>query len=58
VRDPGEYSRDLFDVESVEVLKGPSSLMFGRGATGGVINRITKVPTCSGQRGGIDPALP
>jgi len=44
VRDIGEYNRDLFDTESVEVLKGPSALMFGRGSTGGVINQVSKVP--------------
>ena len=32
VRDIGEYNRDLFATESVEVLKGPSALMFGRGS--------------------------
>jgi catecholate siderophore receptor len=44
VRDVGEYNRDLFNVESVEVLKGPSALMFGRGSTGGVINQSSKLP--------------
>jgi catecholate siderophore receptor len=44
VRDVGEYNRDLFDIESVEVLKGPSALMFGRGSTGGVINQVSKLP--------------
>jgi catecholate siderophore receptor len=43
VRDLGEYNRDLFATESVEVLKGPSSLMFGRGSTGGLINQTSKV---------------
>ena len=43
VRDLGEYNRDLFATESVEVLKGSSALMFGRGSTGGVINQIVKV---------------
>ena len=43
MRDIGEYNRDLFATESVEVLKGPSSLMFGRGSTGGVINQVSKV---------------
>ncbi len=43
IRDIGEYNRDLFATESVEVLKGPSSLMFGRGSTGGVINQVSKV---------------
>jgi catecholate siderophore receptor len=43
IRDIGEYNRDLFATEAVEVLKGPSSLMFGRGSTGGVINQTSKV---------------
>ena len=43
VRDIGEYNRDLFATESVEVLKGPSALMFGRGSTGGIINQTSKV---------------
>lgn len=42
MRDRGQYARDTFFVESVEVLKGPSSMQFGRGSTGGVINRTTK----------------
>jgi len=43
LRDLGEYNRDLFAIDSVEVLKGPSSLTFGRGSTGGVINQTSKV---------------
>lgn len=43
VRDIGEYNRDLFNTESVEVLKGPSALMFGRGSTGGIINQTSRV---------------
>jgi catecholate siderophore receptor len=43
MRDMGEYNRDLFATESVEVLKGPSALMFGRGSTGGLINQTSKV---------------
>lgn len=43
VRDIGEYNRDLFATDSVEVLKGPSALMFGRGSTGGIINQTSKV---------------
>jgi catecholate siderophore receptor len=42
VRDIGEYNRDLFNIEQVEVLKGPSALAFGRGSTGGVINQVQK----------------
>jgi catecholate siderophore receptor len=44
VRDPGWYTRDTFAVDAVEVYKGPSSVLFGRGSTGGVINLISKTP--------------
>lgn len=42
VKDNGQYNRDTFFMERVEVLKGASSVMFGRGSTGGVINQVTK----------------
>ncbi|HEX7758307.1 MAG TPA: TonB-dependent receptor [Caulobacteraceae bacterium] len=44
LRDFGVYTRDSFDAEEVEVLKGPSGAMFGRGTTGGVINTVSKSP--------------
>ncbi len=44
MRDFGSYYRDPFNLESVEVLKGPSSVLFGRGSTGGTINQISKQP--------------
>jgi catecholate siderophore receptor len=44
LRDPGWYTRDTFAVDSVEVYKGPSSVLFGRGSTGGAINLVTKLP--------------
>src|SRR6185437_16608304 len=44
VRDAAVYTRDDFDVESVEVLKGPSAVLFGRGSTGGAINQVSKAP--------------
>jgi catecholate siderophore receptor len=44
VRDLGQYGRDTFNLESVEVLKGPSSVLFGRGSTGGIINQVSKTP--------------
>ncbi|MEX2223648.1 MAG: TonB-dependent siderophore receptor [Candidatus Rokuibacteriota bacterium] len=44
VRDLGQYARDTFNLESIEVLKGPSAVLFGRGATGGVINQVSKAP--------------
>jgi catecholate siderophore receptor len=44
VRDVGGYTRDPFNVEQVEVVKGPSSSIAGRGSVGGVINMATKTP--------------
>ena len=44
-RDRGQYYRDTFALESVEVLMGPSSMLFGRGSTGGAINQVTRKPT-------------
>lgn len=43
IRDLGQYTRDPFYLDSIEVLKGPSSIAFGRGSTGGVINQTTRV---------------
>lgn len=45
VRDRGEYSRDAYNVEQVEVSKGPASATYGRGSTGGSINLVTKQAT-------------
>src|SRR5262249_50312342 len=45
IRDFGQYSRDTFNLESVEVLKGPSAVIFGRGSTGGAINQVSKSPS-------------
>jgi catecholate siderophore receptor len=42
VRDDVQYYRDLYNLDRVEVLKGPSGLTFGRGGGGGVINRVPK----------------
>jgi len=42
VRDLGEYNRDLFATDSVEVLKGSSALLFGRGSPGGLVNQTFK----------------
>ncbi len=42
VRDDAEYFRDLYNVERLEVLKGPNAMIFGRGAGGGLINRVTR----------------
>jgi catecholate siderophore receptor len=42
--DFGSYYRDPFDLEAVEVLTGPSSVLFGRGSTGGAIEQVSKKP--------------
>ena len=42
VRDDVQYYRSLYNVEQVEILRGPNALLFGRGGTGGIINRVTK----------------
>ena len=44
VRDDALYFRDLSNIERIEVLKGPSAVLYGRGSSGGLINRITKKP--------------
>jgi len=44
LRDTGFYTRDAFNLESLEVYKGPASTLFGRGSTGGVINQVSKTP--------------
>lgn len=44
VRDDVQYYRALYNVEQVEILRGPSALVFGRGGTGGILNRVTKKP--------------
>lgn len=51
VRDDVQYYRDLYNVERVEALKGPNSMMFGRGGGGGVINRVSKEAGFSSLRG-------
>jgi catecholate siderophore receptor len=42
VRDDVQYYRDLYNLERVEVVRGPNALVFGRGGGGGLINRVTK----------------
>lgn len=48
VRDDVQYYRSLYNIERVEVLKGPFALIFGRGGGGGIINRVQKTPTADG----------
>lgn len=44
MRDFGSYYRDPFNTEQVQVLQGPSSVTFGRGSTGGIVNQASKTP--------------
>ena len=41
-RDDVQTYRDLYNTDRIEVLKGPSGMIFGRGGAGGVINRVSK----------------
>lgn len=45
VRDDVQYYRSLYNIERVEILKGPFALIFGRGGSGGIINRVQKAPS-------------
>lgn len=42
IRDDVQYFRDFYNTDRVEVLKGPNAMIFGRGGSGGLINRVTK----------------
>ncbi|HJU76884.1 MAG TPA: TonB-dependent receptor plug domain-containing protein, partial [Sphingomicrobium sp.] len=50
VRDDVQYFRDFYNVDRVEVLKGPNAMIFGRGGGGGVVNRVTKRSTLTSYR--------
>ena len=41
-RDDVQYYRGLYNIEQVEILRGPNALLFGRGGSGGILNRVTK----------------
>jgi catecholate siderophore receptor len=45
IRDAAIYVRDPFNLDSIEVLKGPSATLFGRGSTGGAVNQVSKAPS-------------
>ncbi len=42
VRDDVQYYRPLYNLEQVEILRGPNALLFGRGGAGGILNRVTR----------------
>ncbi|WP_036300769.1 catecholate siderophore receptor Fiu [Methylotenera sp. L2L1] len=49
IRDLGAVSRDVFNLEQVEVVKGPAGADIGRGAASGYINLISKLPSLNGK---------
>ncbi len=56
-RDDVQYFRSFYNVERVEVVKGPNAMIFGRGGGGGVINRVTKIADPSRQSGNVGASL-
>ena len=53
LRDDVQYYRGLYNLDRVEVLKGPNALIFGRGGGGGVVNRVTKKADGTRASGGV-----
>ena len=54
VRDDVQYYRSLYNVEQVEIIKGANALLFGRGGTGGLINRVSKTAQLGERFGTLD----
>lgn len=50
IRDLGAVSRDVFNIEQIEVVKGPSGSEAGRGAASGYINLVSKLPSLANSR--------
>ena len=43
IRDDVQTYRDLYNIHRLEIFRGPNAMIFGRGGSGGLINRVTKV---------------
>jgi iron complex outermembrane receptor protein len=48
---------EIYGLERVEVLRGPSSVLYGAGATGGIINAMSKRPTFGALNGEVGVQL-
>ena len=57
VRDDVQYFRPLYNLEQVEILRGSNALLFGRGGTGGIVNRVTKKPELGDQFTTVNAAV-
>jgi catecholate siderophore receptor len=42
LRDDVQYFRGFYNIDRVEIHKGPNAMIFGRGGGGGILNRVTK----------------
>jgi len=52
LRDDIQYYRPLYNLERIEVLRGPNAMIFGRGGGGGIVNRVSKQPFSDMRIGG------
>ncbi|QJB70125.1 TonB-dependent receptor [Parasphingorhabdus halotolerans] len=57
IRDDVQYFRPLYNIERVEIHKGPNAMIFGRGGGGGIINRVTKSPIAAQLSGSVSGSV-
>tara|TARA_R100001244_G_scaffold86820_1_gene66260 strand:+ start:33255 stop:35417 length:2163 start_codon:yes stop_codon:yes gene_type:complete len=57
IRDDVQYFRPLYNIERVEIHKGPNAMIFGRGGGGGIVNRVTKSPIADRQLGEVTASV-